>query len=223
MNPSLRGRTILITSGPTRAPIDAVRFIANRSTGRLGTRIALEALSRGVNVVFVRGPDSAVPDLVNPDWRGRFTQVDIETIDDLAAALERALTGSKVDAVVHAMAVLDYVPAVRTDEKVRSGMAEWTLRLVPTPKVIGRIRQWAPGVTLVGFKLESGRSEDELIMSARSLAAGSGARLVVANDAARIVGDRHPALLVEPDGRVVARPQTKPEIAAALCDWLSAH
>jgi phosphopantothenoylcysteine synthetase/decarboxylase len=220
MHLGLDGRTILVTSGPTHAPIDAVRFLSNRSTGRLGVQIALEALSRGARVIFVQGPDSARPDPGDEAQAARLSVCRIETVDDLIAALESNLTAGRVDAVVHAMAVLDYAPAEPAAEKVRSGRAEWTIRLVPTPKVIGRVRALSPESVLVGFKLESGADEAGLVAAATALAAASGAALVVANDLTHIGDGRHPALLVSPEGEIVGRPGTKTEIAAALCDWL---
>lgn len=220
MSASLTDRTILITSGPTHAPIDAVRFISNRSTGRLGVCVAREVLARGGRAFLLHGPGSQRPEARSNDETARLAVRDIETVEDLIAALGDLLRSERVDAVVHAMAVLDYVPAEPSREKMRSGMPEWTVKLVRTPKVIARIREISPDSILVGFKLESAKSEAELVDAARALAARSGAALVVANDLTQIAPPRHPALLVAPDGTVLARPGTKEEIAARLCDWL---
>jgi phosphopantothenoylcysteine synthetase/decarboxylase len=217
----LATRRILITSGPTHAPIDAVRFLSNRSTGRLGACIAETALSRGAHVTFIRGPGSRRPEA--PDEAARLEMRDIETVDDLAREFDTLLPAGGFDAVIHAMAVLDYVPESPSAEKTRSGLAEWTLRLVPSPKMIGRIRALSPTSTLIAFKLETGRTEAGLIEAAVKLAVSSGAALVVANDLSLITDEAHPALLVAPGGEVLARPGTREEIAGALCDWLAAR
>ena len=224
MADDLAGRRVLITSGPTRAPIDAVRYIENRSSGQLGTCIARQALARGAQVVLVAGPASRTPDpdALTTGQRERLHVVAIETVPDLVAALEAELTGpAPPDAVIHAMAVLDYVPADTAAGKTPSGRQEWLVRLVRTPKVILRIRDLAPRACLVGFKLEVGRTEEELRETALKSLRASRADLVVANDLNGITADRHPALILAPDGTVLARPSTKAEIAARLCDLLA--
>jgi phosphopantothenoylcysteine synthetase/decarboxylase len=215
---ALHDQHILVTSGPTRADIDAVRFISNRSSGRLGCHIVTEALERGARVTMVAGPESAVP--AEPHERLRV--VPVVTVEDVMDAMERELTARGAPgAVVHAMAVLDYVPARRESGKTPSGRQEWTIPLVRTPKVIRHIRGWAPGVLLVQFKLEVDVTEEQLRETALASAARNRADLVVANDLVRIGRDRHPALLLDADGNTLARPGTKGEIAAALCEALA--
>jgi phosphopantothenoylcysteine synthetase/decarboxylase len=215
---ALHDEHILITSGPTRADIDAVRFISNRSSGRLGCAIANEALSRGARVTMVAGPESATPD---PDC-DRLRIVPVVTVDDVMRAMERELTaGDAPRAVVHAMAVLDYVPAERQDGKTPSGRQEWSVPLVRTPKVIRHIREWSPQVLLVQFKLEVSVTDEQLQEIAMASLARNRSDLVVANDLARIGEGRHPAIVLNAEGRVLARPQTKAEIAGALCDVLA--
>jgi phosphopantothenoylcysteine synthetase/decarboxylase len=222
---ALRGRHILVTSGPTRADIDAVRYVSNRSSGRLGARIAAEALRRGARVTLVAGPDSARPgpDELTAEELTSLEVVDIETVDDLMAALEAELTGpDPPEAVVHAMAVLDYVPEQAAAEKVPSGREGWELRLVATPKVIRKIKDWAPDTLLVAFKLEVDQPQQELQRRALEALRAADADLAVANDLRLIRGERHPAVVLNPAGEVLARPQTKSEIAATLCDLLAA-
>ena len=215
---ALKGEHVLITSGPTRADIDAVRYISNRSSGRLGCAMAKEALSRGARVTMVAGPESATPE---PD-RGKLRVVPVVTVDDVMRAMERELTAEDSPrAVVHAMAVLDYVPAERQDGKTPSGRPKWSLPLVRTPKVIRHIREWSPQVLLVQFKLEVDVTDEQLHEIAMASLARNGSDLVVANDLARIGEGRHPALLLDADGRILARPQTKIEIARDLCDVLA--
>jgi len=220
----LTGRRILVTSGPTRAPIDAVRYVANRSSGALGSRIAVEALRRGAAVTLIAGPHSLRPtDAELDDAEGaRLRLVDVVTVDDVIAAVRKALAGdAPPDAVVHAMAVLDYVPADPAAAKTPSGRDEWTVRLVRTPKVVRLIREWAPAALLVQFKLEVGTDEMGLREAALASLMRNGADLVVANTLEEITAEMHPALIIEPSGEVIARPGTKDEIAARLCDAIA--
>lgn len=213
---------MLITSGPTRGPIDAVRYISNRSSGRLGCRIAEEAVGRGANVVLVAGPESRRPDLASlpEEARPRLRVVPVETVDDLIGALRNEIRARSPDAIVHAMAVLDYVPESPEHVKTPSGRESWTIRLVRTPKVIKKIRRWAPDACLVQFKLEVGLCDEELSRMALESLRRNRADLVVANDVDRIRDERHPALILDREGHVLARPATKREIAVALCDLL---
>ncbi|MHC4592406.1 MAG: phosphopantothenoylcysteine decarboxylase domain-containing protein [Planctomycetota bacterium] len=221
---TLAGKHILITSGPTRADIDAVRYVSNRSSGRLGCRIALEALRRGACVSLVAGAQSAVPlqaDMPEDEW-GRLRVLNVETVADLIETLEAELTCPEPpDAVLHSMAVLDYVPDAASPEKTPSGRDGWQIRLVRTPKVIRSVKEWAPGGYLVAFKLEVGVAEDQLCQAALASLHANRADLVVANDLAEIRDETHPALVIAPDGQILARPATKSEIACSLCDLLS--
>jgi phosphopantothenoylcysteine synthetase/decarboxylase len=223
MSPDLTDVRLVITSGPTRANIDAVRYITNRSSGRLGRRIAIEALALGAEVTVIAGEGSVVPERSEVglgEWK-RLALRRIETVGDLLQVLRDELSGPEhVDAVVHAMAVLDYVPEQEREDKMRSGRDSLTVRLRPTPKVIGKITQWSPRSVLVGFKLEVDSSEEQLQQAAVSLMRKSGASLVVANDLTRIRDEQHPALIVGTGGRIHARPGTKSEIAGELCSVL---
>jgi len=224
MASDLAGRRILVTSGPTRADLDAVRFISNRSSGRLGCRIVREALARGAAVTLVAGPQSAVPrpDELSAEEAERLRVLRIETVPDLMGTLEEELTGPEPpEAVVHAMAVLDYVPDASRAEKTPSGQKSWDIRLVRTPKVIRRIKEWAPETFLVEFKLEVGEPEDRLREIALASLRTNRADLVVANDLTRIRDETHPALIISPEGHVLAGPATKTDIARALCDILA--
>ena len=224
MASDMRDSRVLITSGPTRANLDAVRFLSNRSSGRLGCQIAVEALESGAHVTLVAGPESVVPrqaDLEPEAWQ-RLRIVSVETVEDLLRVLKSELTSAPgYDAVVHAMAVLDYVPEEASERKVPSGKEEWTLRLTRTPKVIQRIKEWSPEVVLVGFKLEVDRSESELLAAGRESLRKNRADLVVANDLTRIRDEVHPALIIGRDGEILDRPGTKSEIARSLCQILA--
>lgn len=222
----LRDIRVIITSGPTRANLDPVRFVSNRSSGRLGSRIAVEALRSGADVTLVAGPDSVIPrqaDLEPGMWE-RLRMLPVETVEDLLGVLKTELTGKPAyHAMLHAMAVLDYVPEETATHKVRSGEEQWTLHLKRTPKVIQRIKEWSPDVTLVGFKLEVNLEDSELLAAGRESMRKNRADLVVANDLARIRDEIHPALIIGPKGNVLDRPGTKTELARSLCRLLGQH
>lgn len=209
---------MLITSGPTQAPIDAVRYIANTSSGELGARIADAALEAGARVHLVHGPGS-----IMPAPHSRLSVSPVRTVDDLIAALQAQLAGGSVGVVIHAMAVLDYVPEAAGPGKIPSGRDHIDLRLVPTPKVIDRIRRWAPEALLVGFKLVAGESEEGLRQAALTLLRRSGADLVVANDMVQIQAGEHRAVFIEPDGRATGAFAGKVAIAEALVREIAAR
>ena len=137
---------LLVTAGPTREPIDAVRFISNYSTGYLGALLAGAALRRGHQVTVICGPiTEAMP--------RRARCVRIATAAELASAVRREAPGA--DAIIMAAAVADFRPAKLARGKlVRRGLVR--LRLEPTPDVIGGLRRRA-GQVVAGFALETGQ------------------------------------------------------------------
>src|SRR3989337_2888904 len=220
---NLEGKTIWITSGPTRGYIDAVRYISNKSTGNLGATIATEALKRDACVTFVYGTGSSTPNttLLGKDRTRRLTLIEIETIDDLLITIQENLKGKSFDAIIHAMAVLDYSPEKQSEGKIASIKDTLTITLLKTPKVIKQIRTLWPHAFLIGFKLEVGLSKDELIERASASMVESGADLVVANDQNEIVGDKHRAYLINSHKEVESGCETKQDIASSLMDLIS--
>jgi phosphopantothenoylcysteine synthetase/decarboxylase len=221
----LVGREILITSGPTRGPIDAVRYITNKSTGRLGAVMASEALRRGASVTFVYGKGSLIPDdeMLGGDGLTRLTLREVETVDDLLQVMEEELERKPYDAVLHSMAVLDYVPESYEDSKTPSGQDEWVVKLVRAPKVIKIIKELQPASLLIGFKLEAGKSLDELVQAAHGSLLANRADLVLANDLRDVERGHHLGYIVGPDGEVEAVADGKEEIARLLLDAISAR
>ncbi len=214
----LQGRRILVTSGPTRAPLDAVRFLTNKSTGRLGSLIAEAALESGADVTFVYGRGSTSP-VVRGGRPDHLRLLPINTVEDLVAIFRRELPRG-YDAVIHVMAVLDFTPAEVSEEKVASSASEWVIRLVPTPKAAALVRDLAPRTFFVGFKLEVGKERAELIEIARDWARGNHADLVVANDLRDIERGKHIGYLVTAAGDIEAVAEGKEAIARAVVDLL---
>src|SRR5207249_12138304 len=125
----LRGKKLLITSGPTRTPLDAVRYITNKATGRLGALIAEEVIRRGALVTCVYGRGSQTPVLRGPRL-DHLQLVPIERVDDLIAVFRQELP-KHYDALIHPMAVLHVRPDTVRPDQTGSPVEEWLLPLVP--------------------------------------------------------------------------------------------
>jgi len=221
-------KLILVTSGNTSEPIDQVRTITNTSSGKLGAAIADALMTVGHQVVYLCGKTAAAP-----------RETPLETIrilgvNDLAAAVDALCARYPFDGIVHAMAVSDYTvqgvlpmeelaahlkqdtrPALTTDGKLSSHMAEPVILLQPAPKIIARFKQCLPDTLLVGFKLLVDAPESELLAVATALLEKNHCDLVCANDLTQVTGDRHRATILDKTGSLVAA-ETKWEIAVAL-------
>jgi phosphopantothenate-cysteine ligase/phosphopantothenoylcysteine decarboxylase/phosphopantothenate--cysteine ligase len=186
---------ILVTAGNTQTPIDRVRAITNVFSGRTGTRIAVRAFDRGHSVTLLTSHPEVLAESPSPCHRGEpaFRIVPYRTFDDLDTAMAREIGGGGFDVVIHAAAVSDYrVAGVYTSKegrfvdasagKVKGSHPELWLRLVPTPKLVDRIRtEWGFTGVLVKFKLEVGLPEEELRDVAERARLHSSAELMVAN------------------------------------------
>lgn len=213
----LRGKRILVTSGPTRAPLDAVRFISNKGSGRTGALVAELALRAGASVTYVYGRGAQLPQ-IRSRGRDHLRLIPIETVEDLVNVFREELpTG--YDAVIHPMAVLDFAPEEVRQEKVGSDEA-WVVRLVPTPKAIQLVKELSPRTFLVGFKLEVGKPRDELVRIAHESLWRNRADVMVANDLAEIERGVHRGYFVGPEGEVIRVAEGKEEIARAVVDLL---
>jgi len=184
---------LLITAGPTHEPIDAVRYIANRSSGRLGIALANEGAERGWTTTLLLGPTP----LVAQDTRVRTIRF------SSTADLERLLAehAPMCDCLIMAAAVADYRPRSGGEgpEKLRRSSAPITLELEPTPDLLAGISSARrPGQVLVGFALEP---RHQLLNSARAKLASKGVDCIVANPLETLEGDSIEATLVEGPAR----------------------
>ncbi|HEX8875125.1 MAG TPA: phosphopantothenoylcysteine decarboxylase [Phycisphaerales bacterium] len=163
---------ILITAGPTHEPIDAVRFLGNRSSGKLGIALAREALARGADVTLLLGPVCAEAPAGVRTSRFR-------TTSDLQALLKEH--GPSADVVIMAAAVADYRPkAVQTDGKIKRAAAGLTLELEATPDLLAELgSNRREGQRLIGFALEP---RDRLVESAKSKLERKRVDAIVANE-----------------------------------------
>ncbi|MBI4124944.1 MAG: hypothetical protein HY466_03305, partial [Deltaproteobacteria bacterium] len=138
------------------------------------------------------------------------THADVEKI------LKRELKRGRYDVVIHAMAVLDFAPAVVRKTKTASRGGGWTLRLKPSPKIIAKIKKWAPDVLLVGFKLEAGVTQTELLQRARRLLKESRADFVLANQLTEGDDAKHNGWLLDKMGKVIGKARGKKPLAKLI-------
>jgi phosphopantothenoylcysteine decarboxylase / phosphopantothenate---cysteine ligase len=149
---------VLITAGPTISPIDAVRYITNHSTGRMGAAMAEEALRRGARVRYVLGTDKGVVRPVAPrDSADRLTLVEVRTAEEMAEAALAFLP--EVDGVIATAAVLDYRVATPASGKLKRAAEAMTLDMEPSADVLGALRQAAAGQWFMGFAAETDNVE----------------------------------------------------------------
>jgi phosphopantothenoylcysteine decarboxylase / phosphopantothenate---cysteine ligase len=210
---SLLGRQVVVSAGPTFEDIDPVRYIGNRSSGRMGYAIAAEASRRGAHVVLVSGPTKLDPP----------PGVEIERVRS-AVEMSRAMAqrAKGADAVIMAAAVADYTPeAGAADRKIAKGDGPMTLSLVRTPDILaelGRARAAGSRPVLVGFAAETGDPRPR----ARQKLAAKQVDLIVANDVSRADAgfdtDTNAAVLISADGEAEEPLQTKAELAGKILD-----
>ncbi len=209
---------VLVTSGPTRAYIDRIRYFSNTSSGVLGSEIVKALIDRNISVVHIYSQGSEPPKDYN---RQLLESHKIVTIEDLIDAVKKVAAYGDITAVVHAMAVLDYVPDSKLIKKKKSGKDSWNIRLVRTPKVIEIMRELMPDAYFVGFKLEAGVTEEELVESAGVLLHKYFLDIVIANDFDRVNEKRHEALFVGRENQILNRLNTKKEIAEKLAELIA--
>ncbi|MFH1612886.1 MAG: phosphopantothenoylcysteine decarboxylase [bacterium] len=204
-------KNILITSGPTQANIDPVRYIANTSTGELGTKIAKEFLKYKNKVTFIYGKNSIFPSKKTEN----LCLIEIITINDLIKVIKKELNKTRYDIIVHLMAVLDYVPEKYNTKKIASNKKNLIIKLVQTPKVIKIIRKLAPASFLIGFKLEVNKKENSLIKTALEFLKKNKLDMVVVNDFKKIKENTHIAFLINKQG-IINKEITKEKIAKKI-------
>jgi phosphopantothenoylcysteine decarboxylase/phosphopantothenate--cysteine ligase len=174
----LIGKRILVTAGPTRAYLDAFRYITNPSSGKMGVAIAQNAVDRGAEVTIIYGPGTAKPPV-------NVKTINILSTEEMLKAVQSELSDKKYDAAILSAAAADYGLPDRVMEKTPSGKDEWTIHLKPLPKVVENIKKIDANIFLVGFKAEYSLSDEELIQRAYDRMIGARMDLIVANDVAR--------------------------------------
>jgi len=209
----LAGRRIVVTAGPTWEPIDAVRFVGNRSTGRMGFAVAREAFGRGADVTLVVGPGT-----VEPPEGPRVVRV--ATANEMRMAVLKA--AEEADAVIMAAAVADFRPREAAPGKLKKEEGPPRLELVRTPDILAELGQMKGDRVLVGFAAET----EDVETAGRTKLVAKGLDLLVANEVGREgtgfgAESNHAAILSRTGDDEPLREWTKAELAAALCDRLT--
>jgi phosphopantothenoylcysteine decarboxylase/phosphopantothenate--cysteine ligase len=208
---TLRGRRVIVTAGPTREPVDPVRFLSNRSSGRMGVALAAAAWRRGADVTLIAGPLAvAMPPGVRV--------VPVETTEEMAAAVEQALPAA--DALIMAAAPADFRAANPAPRKIKKVAAPAALTLAEAPDILVATRgARRNGVVVVGFALET----ENAIAGGRQKLASKDLDLVVVNDAtepgAGFGVDTNRVTLIDRNGGEDRLPLlSKAEVADAILD-----
>jgi phosphopantothenoylcysteine decarboxylase / phosphopantothenate---cysteine ligase len=206
----LGGERVLVTAGPTREPIDPVRYISNRSSGKMGYSVAAAALRRGADVTLVSGPTS-----IAPPAGAAF--VPVQSAEDMREAVLRHLKGTTI--VIKAAAVADYRLRQLATSKIESRQRGLTLELAPNPDILKEVVAQRSGAFLVGFAAET----HDVAARARAKLAAKGVDLLVVNDVSRTdIGfdtDDNEVLLIDRWGGVepLSR-RPKAEVADVILD-----
>ena len=203
-------RRLLITAGPTHEPLDAVRYLANRSSGRMGLALAEAAIRRGDRTTLLLGPTSLQP----PDST-TVSVIRFQTTADLQAELRRCWPVH--DVLIMAAAVADYRPASPGSAgKLARGEKHLILKLEPTPDLLAELAdRTRPDQTIIGFALEPSQT---LEASARAKLKRKRVDAIVANPLETMDAEHVTARVHLRDGRVLTAP---PHLTkAAFADWL---
>lgn len=206
----LAGKRVLVTAGGTREPLDSVRFLGNRSSGRMGIALAEEARRRGADVTLILSNGSGVP------------PVDIELVEAPTAAdlARETLARADADVVLMAAAVADYTPREPIGGKRPKSKEPWTITLDPTDDILAAlVRRRTNGQVLVGFAADEGESG---LARAREKLAVKGGNFFVFNDVSRsdigFDAEDNEVVLVSERGERKVGKRSKPEVAVAILD-----
>ncbi|KKB07635.1 bifunctional phosphopantothenoylcysteine decarboxylase/phosphopantothenate--cysteine ligase CoaBC [Devosia chinhatensis] len=221
----LAGQRILMTAGPTTSAIDAVRYITNHSTGRMGAAMAEEALRRGAAVDYVLGMDKGVVRPVAPrGTQGRLRVIEVRTAEEMAAAALQYLPLAQ--GVVASAAVMDYAVAAPAANKLKRAAAAIALDLVPSQDVLGSLRQAATGQWFLGFAAET----DDVEAHGRGKLEAKGLDYLFANEVSRLgaagqtgfaVGTNAGVLLGKDGSRHALGLGSKADIARQIWDLIA--
>jgi len=201
---------VLVTAGPTREPIDPVRYISNRSSGRMGYAVATAAARRGARVTLVSGPTRLAPPL-------GARVLPVETAEEMRAAVLHAFPDASI--VVKAAAVADYRVAAPASQKIRSKQENLSIDLAPTADILGELQAGKGTRFLVGFAAETA----DVVERAHRKLVGKGVDLIVANDVGRAdigfdVAENEVIMIDRWGGRVALPRLPKAEVADRILD-----
>jgi phosphopantothenoylcysteine decarboxylase / phosphopantothenate---cysteine ligase len=206
----LEGQAVLVTAGPTREDIDPVRYLTNRSSGKMGYAVAEAAARRGAKVMLVSGP-------ANLETPAGVERIDVRTANEMHRAVVERFAG--VSIAILAAAVSDYRPVDRHAEKIKKSNASLTISLEPTTDILAEVAKNKGQKIVVGFAAET----DHVAENARKKLSAKNADLIVANDVtaegAGFDHDTNVVTLFARDGRDLALPKlSKSEVAQRILD-----
>ncbi|HXJ93540.1 MAG TPA: bifunctional phosphopantothenoylcysteine decarboxylase/phosphopantothenate--cysteine ligase CoaBC [Terriglobia bacterium] len=206
-----KGETLLVTAGPTEEPIDAIRYISNRSSGKMGYAVAEAARRRGAEVILISGPTHLEPP-------SGVTLRRVRTAQDMADAVHDHLAEATI--VIMTAAVADFRASTVEPGKIKRNAGSRTLELEPTEDIVGEVaRRRQPGRLVVGFAAET----DHLVENARAKVVSKNLDLIVANDVtqegAGFDVDTNIVTLVFPGGHVLPLERmSKLDVAGRILD-----
>jgi phosphopantothenoylcysteine decarboxylase/phosphopantothenate--cysteine ligase len=205
----LAGETVLVTAGPTVEDLDPVRFISNRSTGRMGFALAEAARDRGARVILVAGPTSVEPP-------AGVEVVPVRGAEEMARVVTERV--SSVTIVAMAAAVSDYRPAERAPSKLKKTPGDTTLVLTRTPDILASLGKAKGSRFLIGFAAET----DRVLENARAKRTAKNADLLVANDVSRsgsgFASEQNAAVLIDAEGETELPLMSKRTLADRIWD-----
>ena len=205
----LAGETVLVTAGPTVEDLDPVRFLSNRSTGRMGFALAETARDRGARVVLVAGPTSIEPP-------AGIDLVQVRSAEEMARAVGDRVGPATI--VAMAAAVSDYRPAERAPSKLKKTPGDSTLALTRTPDILASLGKSKGRRFVIGFAAET----DRVLENARAKRAAKNADLLVANDVSRpdsgFASDHNAAVLIDAEAETELPLMSKRALADRIWD-----
>ena len=210
----LEGQVVLVTAGPTREPLDPVRYLSNRSSGKMGYAIAEAAAARGARVILVSGPTAlSVPRSVDV--------IHVETAQEMCEAVLAKLAAAGV--VIKAAAVADYRPKQKAERKIKKDEGVREITLEPTPDILAEVGKNKGQRIVVGFAAET----DDLVANAQKKLRRKNLDLMVANDVSQpgvgFDADTNAVKILDPQGNIEDVPiLPKRQVADRILDRVTA-
>lgn len=204
------GQNVVVTAGPTREPLDPVRFLSNRSSGKMGYALAEAACYRGAEVTLISGPSN-----LNPPLGCKL--VEVETALEMREAVMNCFP--EADVVIKAAAVSDYRPVKKEEKKIKKGAASLELLLVKNPDILEELGRMKTNQILVGFAAETEKVREYAAEKLKE----KNLDLIVANEVSRqgigFEAEDNEVFLVYPDGKITEIPlMSKKEVAFCILD-----
>lgn len=212
----LKGKKIIVTAGGTLEPIDAVRTITNRASGKMGAAIAQICYMQGADVLLLRAKTSVVP--------GFNIKTEIfETAKDLEELIKKYAIN--YDILFHTAAVSDFIPEKISDKKLDS-RKNFTLELHPAPKILYKIKSWNPKIKLIGFKAVYKLNDKKLIAEGMKKLKDSGADYIIVNDVGRegvgFAVDTNEVYIISSKGLITKiEKSSKKEVARKILEYIA--